>query len=103
MSLSLPSLTDAVTACAVAGVGNTVSTPVGGNIDSRDPGPVEVTGNVRTIFDDPRGGLTAVITLGGLDLIVTSKRNQYAELDQYLALRLDPRDEDVVVIEDRLP
>ena len=100
LSVTLASILDpdAVTACAVAGVGNTVSTPVGGNIDSRDPGPVEVTGNVRTIFDDPRGGLTAVITTGGLDLIVTSKRNQYAELEQYLALGLDPRDTDVVVV-----
>ena len=89
---------DAVAACAVAGVGNTVSTPVGGNIDWRDPGPVPVTGTVRTIIDDPRGGLTAVITTGGLDLIVTSKRNQYAELEQYLALGLDPRDADVVVV-----
>ena len=89
---------DAVAACAVAGVGNTVSAPVGGNIDSRDPGPVPVTGTVRRIIDDPRGGLTAVITTGGLDLIVTSKRNQYAELEQYLALGLDPRDADVVVV-----
>ena len=90
--------TDAVAACAAVGVGNTVSTPVGGNIDSRDPGPVPVTGTVRTIIDDPRGGRTAVITTGGLDLIVTSKRNQYAELEQYLALGLDPRDADVVVV-----
>ena len=39
-----------------------------------------------------------MITTGGLDLIVTSKRNQYAELEQYLALGLDPRDTDVVVV-----
>ncbi len=39
-----------------------------------------------------------MITTGGLDLIITSKRNQYAELEQYLALGLDPRDTDVVVV-----
>lgn len=88
----------AATTCWQAGVGQVVTVSVGGKVDDEDPGPVDVTGEVTALHDDPRGGKTAVIRTGGLHLIVTTNRNQYTELEQFLALGLDPREADLVVV-----
>lgn len=88
----------AAAACWEAGVGGTVSVELGGHIDTRAPGPQPVTGVVTATCDDPRGGITGVIKVGGLQVIVTSRRNQYTELRQFERVALDPRDADVVVV-----
>src|SRR5262249_59078762 len=41
----------AAAACAKAGVGATVTLPVGGKVDDRHGAPVMVTGRVRTLSD----------------------------------------------------
>lgn len=84
--------------CWNAGVGGQVTVSVGGKIDTREPGPQTMTGTVTALADDPRGGHTAVLTSGGLSLIVTSNRNQYTEHEQFALLGLDVRDADVVVV-----
>lgn len=57
-----------------------------------------VTGTVTALCDDPMGGRTAALRSGGLTVIVTSRRNQYAEHEQYARLGLDVRRADVVVV-----
>ncbi|MDU0971471.1 MAG: M81 family metallopeptidase [Actinomyces urogenitalis] len=88
----------AAEACWQAGAGGEVSVELGGHIDTREPGPVPVTGTVTALCDDPMGGRTAALRSGGLTVIVTSRRNQYAEHEQYARLGLDVRRADVVVV-----
>ena len=71
---------------------------MGAKVDARDAAPVDIRGKVVALYDDPSGGPTAAIRTGALTAIVTSARNQYSRLEQYLALGLDPREADVVIV-----
>lgn len=84
--------------CWKSGVGAEVSIELGGKIDSREPGPISLAGEVVSLFDDPRGGPTAVIRCGTVWVIVTTNRNQYHSRSQYEALGLTIEDFDVVVV-----
>lgn len=88
----------AVAAADVAGVGGVVHLELGGHVDTREPGPIALTATVATLIDDPAGLRTAVLTVGGLDIIVTSRRNQYTMLEQFQRVGLDPREADIVVV-----
>lgn len=88
----------AAATCWNAGVGAVVTVELGGHVDTRDPGPQRVTGTVTAMCDDPSGGLTAVVAVAGLQVIVTSRRNQYTQFEQFERLGLDPRRADVVVV-----
>lgn len=81
-----------------AGVGAQVTLDVGANIDNSLPGPQTVSARVLSVADDPRGGPTVALKVGGLTLVVTSQRNQYTQLEQFAALGLDPTAFDVVVV-----
>ncbi len=84
--------------CWRAGVGADLDLEVGGKIDDRDPGPVALHGTVCALVDDPMGGHTAAIRCGGLTLIVTTKRNQYTQFEQFERLGIDITRADVVVV-----
>lgn len=84
--------------CWDAGVGSEVTVDLGGHIDTRDPGPQRITGEVVALSDDPRGGHTAALRTGGLTVIITTRRNQYASRSQYERLGLTLEDFDVVVV-----
>ena len=94
------SITDpaAVSVADEAGLGGTGEGSLGGRIDTRAPGPVDVRAEVRALVDDPQGLRTAVLGIGGLDVIVTSRRNQYTMLEQFARVGLDPREADIVVV-----
>ncbi|MCW6004224.1 M81 family metallopeptidase [Micromonospora sp. CPCC 205371] len=94
------SITDpeAVRACAVAGTGATVDIAVGGRMDTRHGRPVRVVGRVGALVDDPDGGPVAVLTAGGVQVILTSRRRPYHLVADYLRLGVDPREADVVVV-----
>jgi microcystin degradation protein MlrC len=89
---------DAVRACAEAGTGSTVDVAVGGRMDARHGRPVRVVGRVGAVVDDPDGGPVAVLTTGGVQVILTSRRRPYHLLADYLRLGVDPREADVVVV-----
>lgn len=84
--------------CWDAGVGSEVTVDLGGHIDTRDPGPQRITGEVVALSDDPRGGHTAALRTGGLTVIITTRRNQYASRPQYERLGLTLEDFDVIVV-----
>lgn len=88
----------AVAAAKAAGPGATVQVELGGHVDSRPPGPLPLAATVRRVFDDPDGLLSAVLTVGGADIIVTSRRNQYTTMAQFARAGLDPRAADIVVV-----
>lgn len=94
------SIVDPVAAaiCWDAGVGSEVEVELGGHIDTRPPGPQRIQGTVTALVDDPQGGHTAALTVKGLTVIITTRRNQYTEHEQFARLELDVRQADVVVV-----
>lgn len=100
VSALLASIVDpaAVAACTRAGQGRWVDLSLGGHLDPRAPGPVPVRARVARLATDPRGGDTAVVTVGGLFVIVTSRRNQYTTHEQFARLGLTVSDFDVVTV-----
>lgn len=88
----------AVAAAASAGVGSPISVPVGGKIDPGPRGPVELTGVVESLHDDPVGGRIAVIRCGGVHSILTSRRKPYHHVRDFTDLGLDPAAVDLVVV-----
>ncbi len=89
---------DAVAACVAAGVGNPISVAAGGKVDSGPAGPVEITGTVFSLSEDPVGGTVAVIQVGGLHAILTSRRKPYHHLADFTLLGLDPATTDLVIV-----
>jgi microcystin degradation protein MlrC len=88
----------AVAVCVAAGVGGAVSVPAGGKIDSGPGGPVLVNGTVFSISEDPVGGTTAVVQVGGLHAILTSRRKPYHRIADFTRLGLDPAGVDLVIV-----
>lgn len=84
--------------CWQAGVGAEVTLELGGHIDDRHPGPLQVTGTVNALTEDPRGGHTAALAIGTVTVIITEHRNQYTTFEQFERLGLDIRSADVVVV-----
>lgn len=87
-----------VAAADAAGEGNTVEVSLGGHVDQRCPGSLQLTATVRRLFDDPAGLRTVVLGVGGAEVIVTQRRNQYTTLEQFRRAGLDPRNCDILVV-----
>lgn len=88
----------AVAECASAGLGAEVEVPVGGRSDPGHGPPVPVKGRVETLVDDPAGGPVAVLAVGGLRLVLTSRRRPYHLMADFTAVGLDPYAADLVVV-----
>lgn len=100
----------AVQACVAAGVGNRVNLEIGGKLDMRHGTPLPVTGTVRLISDGDyywggireahrlvERGMTAVLTVEGVDVILTTERHSYVEPAQFHSLGVDPLAYKIVV------
>jgi microcystin degradation protein MlrC len=100
----------AVDTCIAAGVGRRVSLSLGGKLDTRHGKPLDVTGTVRLISDGDTywGGVreahrlisrgkTVVLTVDGVDIIVTAKRHSYVDPAQFRSLGIDPLAYKIVV------
>lgn len=79
-------------------VGSPVRVTVGGLIDSRPPGPLELDGTLEAVADDPDGGRCVSVRVGGLSVFVTSRRMQYRLLASYARLGVRVDEVDVVVV-----
>jgi microcystin degradation protein MlrC len=96
---------------ASAGVGNEVTLDLGGKIDALHGAPLRVTGVVRLLSDGrfinkgPMGtgaetdmGRTAVLRIGGVEVIVTEKRLQPTDLELYRSLGVEPTEKRFIVV-----
>lgn len=94
-----------------AGEGARISVELGGKIDPAYGPPLDVTGVVVKITDGsylalgPRWGgttqhlgPTAVLRVGGIDIIVASKRLQCTELETFTHAGIDPRQKAIVAV-----
>jgi microcystin degradation protein MlrC len=90
---------EAVAACVAAGVGNPVSVVAGGRIDTGHGAPVPLGGTVFSIVrDDPMGGDIAVVRVGGVHAIITSRRKPYHHVADFTSLGLEPAEHDLTVV-----
>ena len=101
----------AVVKASEAGVGNMVEVSLGGHTDELHGGPLDLKGRVRTLSEGkyivkgPMGtgsesdmGATAVLDIGGNDVIVTTKRLQPLDLNLYRSLGIEPTDKRFIVV-----
>lgn len=102
---------EAAVALTAAGEGAEVSLEIGGRIDPAYGPPLAVTGTVRRVTDGTyvaqgprwkgttqRLGPTAVLRVGGVDVVVASNRVQCTELETFTHAGIDPRTLDVVAV-----
>ncbi len=102
---------EAAAICAEAGEGAEVSLGLGGKLDPRFGAPLEVSGSVqrltdgRLTFDGPMNkgiqidmGPTAVIRVGGVDIVVASARFQAYDRQYFMHAGIDPAARSVVAV-----
>ncbi len=100
-SVVLAGITDeaATEAAYAAGVGATITVPVGGTLDPAGSAPVDITAAVQFLLptDDP-AKREAVLRTGGIALVVASRRRPYHNIDDFTRLGLDPKAAKIVVV-----
>lgn len=102
---------EAVATAIKAGIGNTVTMKIGGKTEPWVGSPLEVTGTVKTITDGnytptgPMGqgiersmGKTVVLSVKGIDVILTEKSQQPTDLALYRSLGLEPTDYKILLV-----
>lgn len=102
---------EAVEKASASGLGTKVTVKLGGKTDDLHGKPLEVTGTVKTLTDGkwivkgPMGtgsesdmGETAVLLVGGNEVIVTSKRLQPMDLELYRSLGIEPTERKFIVV-----
>ena len=102
---------EAVGKAEEVGVGNEVTMDLGGKTDKLHGEPLRVKGLVKLISDGkfiakgPMGtgserdmGRTAVLRVGGLEIIVTEKRLQPTDLQLYRSLGIEPSEKKFIVV-----
>jgi microcystin degradation protein MlrC len=102
---------EAAATCAEAGVGASLGLALGGKLDARYGAPLKVSGRVEVVtdgrfaFDGPmmQGtrcdmGPTAVLRVGGIDIVVTSGRFQAFDRQFFLHAGIDPAAKAVLAV-----
>ena len=102
---------EAVEKASASGIGSQVTVELGGKTDDLHGKPLKVTGTVKTLTDGkwivkgPMGtgsesdmGETAVLLVGGNEVIVTSKRLQPMDLELYRSLGIEPTERRFIVV-----
>lgn len=101
----------AVKVCQQAGVGQQVYLMLGGKVDDLHGEPLPVSGRIRLLTDgsfknlgpmntgaETRMGPTAVVTIDGVDVIVTSNRVQALDAGMFRSQGIDPTRKRVLVL-----
>jgi microcystin degradation protein MlrC len=102
---------EAAAQCHRAGVGAAVNLALGGNVDRRFDGPLPVVGTVAALtdgtlrFDGPmmRGtrcdmGPTAVLRVGGIDVVIASRRYQVYDQQFFKHAGIDPAAKSIIAL-----
>ncbi len=102
---------EAAALCTRAGAGAEVTLSLGGKVDPGFGAPLEITGLVKRLtdgrltFDGPMNagvgvtmGPTAVLAIGGIDVVVTSGRFQAYDQQYLKHAGIDPAEKSVVAV-----
>jgi microcystin degradation protein MlrC len=88
---------EAVRTCAAAGLGAELTLSIGGKLDTIHASPLTVTG--RVIFlSEAQPVNTAVLRVGGVDVILTADRRPFVTPQQFEALNIDLFSREIVVV-----
>jgi microcystin degradation protein MlrC len=98
-------------ACHKAGLGGTVTTKLGGKVDARFGAPIDVTGTVTHLSDGQmviegpmmRGvaldmGPTATLKIGGVEVVVNSRRFQNYDRNFFRAGGIEPSERAILAV-----
>jgi len=97
----LAGITDrpATEAAYAAGQGARIRTRIGGTLDPAGSSPVEVDAAVKFLLpSQTETGREAVLSVGGIDLVVASARRPYHDIADFTRLGLTPRTAKIVVV-----
>jgi microcystin degradation protein MlrC len=97
----LAGITDrpATEAAYAAGQGARIRTKIGGTLDPAGSSPIEVEAIVKFLLpSDTETSREAVLTVGGIDLVVANRRRPYHDIADFTRLGLDPRTAKIVVV-----
>ena len=102
---------ESVAQAVAAGVGNRVQLNVGGKTDTQHGAPVALTGDVKTLSDGkftlkgPMGrgtagnmGRTAVIQVGGVEIILTERRIQPYDAEVLRSVGIEPQTRKLIAL-----
>jgi len=84
---------EAVSLCRKAGVGSRLRVEIGGKIDRVNGYPIEVEGKVLNLTKDG-----AVLRIGGIDMILTSRRRAWISPEGFRDFGVDPISRRIVVV-----
>ncbi len=85
--------------CYAAGIGTALELTVGASLDAKDSKPV--TGQFTVKFLHETTDATdrqAVVSIGGIDLVLSAKRRPYHNIVDFIRLGLEPRTASIVVV-----
>jgi microcystin degradation protein MlrC len=97
----LAGITDrpATEAAYAAGQGAGIRIKIGATLDPKGSSPVEIDATVKFLLPaDKPIDREAVLTVGGIDLVVASKRRPYHDIADFTRLGLDLRTAKIVVV-----
>jgi len=82
-----------------AGQGAPLKVGVGATLDPKGSSPVEIEARVKFLLSaDKPVDREAVLTVGGIDLVVAARRRPYHDIKDFTRLGLDPRTARIVVV-----
>ncbi|MDO3432644.1 M81 family metallopeptidase [Rhizobium sp. CBN3] len=89
----------ATEACYAAGVGAQLVLSVGASLDSKGSRPVNARFIVKFLHETPDpADRQAVVSIGGIDLVLSAKRRPYHTIADFTRLGLDPHGARIIVV-----
>ncbi|MBX4890648.1 M81 family metallopeptidase [Rhizobium bangladeshense] len=89
----------ATEACYAAGVGAELALSVGASLDTKGSRPVHARFIVKFLHETPDpADRQAVVSTGGIDLVLSAKRRPYHNIADFTRLGLDPHAAKIVVV-----
>ncbi|ACM29883.1 M81 family metallopeptidase [Rhizobium rhizogenes] len=89
----------ATEACYAGGVGAKLDLTVGASLDTKGSKPVRAEFTVKFLLQtDDAADRQAVVSIGGIDLVLSAKRRPYHNIADFTRLGLDPHQAKIIVV-----
>ncbi|ANK93648.1 MULTISPECIES: M81 family metallopeptidase [Rhizobium] len=89
----------ATEACYAAGVGAGLVLSVGASLDTKGSRPVNARFTVKFLYETPDpADRQAVVSIGGIELVLSAKRRPYHNIADFTRLGLDPHAAKIIVV-----
>ncbi|QND45786.1 M81 family metallopeptidase (plasmid) [Rhizobium lusitanum] len=89
----------ATEACYTTGIGAKLDLTVGASLDTKGSKPVRAEFTVKFLLQtDDAADRQAVVSIGGIDLVLSAKRRPYHNIADFTRLGLDPHNAKIIVV-----